>query len=212
MTVQQDRKVGWGFWLKWVFANAVAFTIAYALANDIANIVLQLLSSMQVMYVSFEVSSTNVFAAMVFGAIYGILIGAVQSLVLHRHFRQAGRWSVATGLGESLAAGLNNFGAMTAMTAFPIFVPGVVIGIFIGTAQWIILRRQFSNSEWWILANAISFGVIIVVSFRLGSHPTESIAHCINGIIFGAITGPVLVYLYNHPKQSVPTVSVAQVN
>ena len=213
MTVQTDRRLEWGFWLKWVFINAVAFTVAYTLANDIANIVFQLLYSMHVMYVSFEVSSTNVFAAMVFGAIYGILIGAVQSLALHGRFRQATQWAIATGLGESLAVGLNNFGAMTAMTAFPIFVPGVVIGIFVGIAQWVILRRKFSNSEWWILASAISFGVIIVASFWLGSHPTEAIARCLNGIIFGAITGLVLVYLYNHPKQPVPSAaSATQVN
>jgi hypothetical protein len=201
MTMQPDRRIGWGFWFKWVFVNAVAFTVASALANDIANAAFRFLWAIDVMYMSFEVSSTNILGGMIFGAINGILIGAVQSLVLHRNFRQAGRWAAATGLGASLAAGINNFGAITAQTTFPIFVPGIVLGIFVGAAQWVILRQRFSDSGWWILASAICFGIITVASFWLDPHLTESLAHGLDGIIYGSITGLVLVHLYNHPKQ-----------
>jgi hypothetical protein len=69
---------------------------------------------------------------------------------------------------------------------------GLLLGIWLGTAQWFVLRQQVDRAGWWILASGVGWlllGVII----------EKSIDSLIDVVALGAlpalVTGSVLVWL-----------------
>ena len=58
----------------------------------------------------------------------------------------------------------------------PIFkgIAGVVMGLGLGFAQWIVLRRYLTNAGWWIVATAIGF---TLGGALLGFGTTSELAH-----------------------------------
>ena len=92
-------------------------------------------------------------------------------------------------------------------------IQGVVIssliGLVIGSAQWLVLRKQLSQSHWWILANilgiAATFFAIDYYSRRFQPASTWIFIFLFSifGIIYGGITGFALVWLLRQPGNSV---------
>jgi hypothetical protein len=65
------------------------------------------------------------------------------------------------------------------------------VGIFIGLAQWLILRRYFPQAWWWILASAAGWivGWVIITSGLILSPGDTSFTAIISGAIFGLTMG-----------------------
>ena len=107
----------------------------------------------------------------------------------------SGRWVWATtagycvGVGLSLAAGIPmaSFLAQAAGWVETVIkgVFGVVLGVVLGTAQWMLLRRRARGSGWWVLANAVGYSA---------SEATGG-----GGAVIGAITGLALILLLRRP-------------
>lgn len=92
------------------------------------------------------------------GAFQGVLcvcgwpiIAFVQWLVLKRSIINAGRWALmSTGLLFLLAIlGLNFKGSLFWAT----------LGLTVGVAQWLVLQRFLSKTDWWVFATAIGWTV-----------------------------------------------------
>ncbi|HLO89100.1 MAG TPA: hypothetical protein VK203_29400 [Nostocaceae cyanobacterium] len=91
----------------------------------------------------------------------------------------------------------------------PFIIYEAMIGLIIGIAQWFVLRGKVSSAGWWIAGSSFGFvfGSFVVSQIRqiLGSiglyygggvyDPIHWLLTVVNGIIFGIVTGLVLVKL-----------------
>jgi hypothetical protein len=119
-------------------------------------------------------------------AMIGIAMGILQWFILQHHIRKAWQWIFATALGWLL-------GSILLFSVVPTdldFVAGVVMGLTTGTAQWVILRREFFWSGWWIVINVVAWttGMALLPGLLL------------TGVIAGVITGVAIGLLLQNPK------------
>ena len=69
------------------------------------------------------------------------------------------RWVLATSVGWVVGfAACETLKAIAEFLAHPP-TDGAVIGIFIGIAQWLVLKGRIHRAGWWILASIIGFGL-----------------------------------------------------
>lgn len=76
-------------------------------------------------------------------------------------------------------------------------VEGAIGGVAIGLAQWFVLRQQFSQALWWVLANALSWsliggsslGAVGWVAPSSTYIPLRAIYGTLNGALVGALIG-----------------------
>ena len=68
------------------------------------------------------------------------------------------------------------------------------IGIGVGTAQWLILRRWIDRAGWWILANGLGLVVVVPLNTALPGAMSEAAKAAVTGAMAGAIAG-LLQYL-----------------
>lgn len=68
-------------------------------------------------------------------------------------------------------------------------------GLIIGLFQWIILRRFFIRSGYWILASTLGWGICILITFFVGLIDKEAslFAFFLGALLYGAITGATLI-------------------
>jgi len=86
------------------------------------------------------------------------------------------QWVLATTVGWVLGLSLGN---------------EVGVGIFIGVAQWVVLRRYFSQAWWWIVASAAGWiaGWAIIISGLVVSPGRGLLTAIVSGTIFGLTMG-----------------------
>jgi hypothetical protein len=118
--------------------------------------------------------------------IIGVALGVLQWITLQQRLRHAWRWIVATAVGWSLGSGIILFFMPNVMD----FIAGVVIGITTGTAQWLILRREFYWAGWWIVINVVAWttGLALLPGILL------------TGVVAGFVTGTAIALLSQNPK------------
>lgn len=116
----------------------------------------------------------------------GIGLAILQWLVLQHRIRRAWRWIVATTFGWLLGSTLVQAFLPEGMD----FLAGVIVGVTIGAAQWLILRSELYWAAWWIVMNIIAWttGMALLPGIML------------TGVMVGAITGLALILLIRFPK------------
>jgi hypothetical protein len=167
---------------------------------------------------------TSAFAGLLNGSISSVILGICQSLVLARYIKHAIWWIPASVFGVAVGSAVNSaivglIGAMFGDAYNPfvlLLCGGLVMSPFIGVIgalpQWLILRRQISNSHWWIWTQAVTgtviaileiFGAIISFAFpglwRLLCMAGFSL---ITGGLFGLATGIVLYQLIKRAQNN----------
>jgi len=99
----------------------------------------------------------------------------LQWIPLEKRLPQAGRWIVATWAGWGLA--------VIEMILFNPeqnrFATGVILGVFVGVAQWLLLRNHVRWAGWWVAINVVAWtsGFALVPGFFT------------TGMVPGVITG-----------------------
>lgn len=65
------------------------------------------------------------------------------------------------------------------------------IGASVGLAQWLVLRREFTNAGWWILVSAVAWlvGWEIIVDGQLLTPGADLISSLIVGAVMGLVLG-----------------------
>ncbi|HEX6898246.1 MAG TPA: hypothetical protein VF789_00965 [Thermoanaerobaculia bacterium] len=87
-------------------------------------------------------------------------------------------WSaagLALGLVAALALGAPLETVLGAMLVTPALTS--IVGAFLGTSQWVLLRRRLSNARWWIPASAAGLGLGLTAGVVL----VEQIGRAITG-------------------------------
>lgn len=138
------------------------------------------------------------------GAVVGLALAlsSAQWVLLRRLLPRAGLWFLATGAGVllgSLAVGLIMWGTELesrgdVWTMAAALLP---IGLALGLAQWLFLRRFLSNAYWIILIDVLAAGSIL-----LAGDTFTNLAELLVFALPGAITGLGMVLLMNQASDS----------
>ncbi len=118
----------------------------------------------------------------------GVALGILQWLTLQHRFKNAWTWILATTAGWVVGASLT----MWMVPARQDFLAGSIIGLSVGIAQWLVLRREVHWSFWWI--------VISIVGWTTGMALLPGVM--LTGVMAGAVTGIALVLLIQFPKKT----------
>ena len=99
------------------------------------------------------------------------------------------RWVLATSVGWIVGfAVCETLKAIVEFLAHPP-TDGAVIGISIGIAQWLVLKRRINRAGWWILASIIGFGVGKAVGDAFAQAVSGALGSGLDGAMIGASLG-----------------------
>jgi hypothetical protein len=144
---------------------------------------------------------------------YALLVAAIQSYLLRNYLPQPGWMFAATGAGlilGGLTAGLGFAWANAANwnLTWGLVILYLPIGLFLGFAQWLHLRRFLPNALWIILVDALAVG-----SFLLAGRSFTSLFELVGILVLpGFITGVGFWLMLMQPRASLPPQSPAKVS
>jgi hypothetical protein len=124
----------------------------------------------------------------------GVGVGVMQGFALYRRIPKSWRWILATAAGWM--AGL--------VIIIPIvpagmgLLSGLVTGATMGTAQWLLLRREVHWGGWWIIVSALAWSLALSLAPPSGLDLLPRIV--LSGVVPGVMTGLTLELLLQHPK------------
>jgi hypothetical protein len=105
--------------------------------------------------------------------VFGAAVGLAQWLVLRRFFEGSGWWILATALGSAAGLSLTNMIHRILLGVSGYLVAGslggAALGLVVGIAQWMVLRRHLRKASWWVIVTAAgwSAGSIAAWAFSL---------------------------------------------
>jgi hypothetical protein len=102
-------------------------------------------------------------------------------------------WLVAI----ALTAFLGRQGLIASETLGGRILLGILVGLIVGIAQWLPLRKSFQWASLWILGSVVGWSILMLV---LGRSITNIFEMVLVGAIPGISTGLVLVVLTSHPR------------
>jgi hypothetical protein len=215
------KQDSWTLWEWWLLATMMGVILAVGIAvisSAIAN--------------NFGPVGTVVMLHLM-GALEGVVLGFTQWLVLRRYVKHIGWWVFATGVGSLIAwligvkfmvalALVSFTNTMTTTTLWAlqqaVFWMGAWVGTILGIAQWLVLRSHVHKGVGWVLANALAWGLGLLVAFMsvtwtkpegltIETVVVNIATGAATGAIVGSITGIALVWflkprlLRHHPSQ-----------
>jgi hypothetical protein len=136
------------------------------------------------------------------GLLSGLVVGFLQWLVLRRRIDRAGQWVLWTAVGLGVVHAFGD--ALPDPIALP--VVGLVGGLALGAAQWLMLRHIFDKSWLWMVMTGVSWaiginvGLALIEAMGLCDRPwtpelgaTEhGLVGLLTGIVVGLATGALL--------------------
>lgn len=153
----------------------------------------------------------------------GFVVGIAQWVVLRRYINSAIWWILLSGFGWILGIYLMIFtnSILDALVEFLTSTKGfwqvfwlnithepIKFAVF-GFAQWLVLRRYFRYTGWWILASALSGGIrggvgayVCAATCKFGG---GSISNGVGWATSAAITGILLLWLVNNHRKNLPS-------
>lgn len=232
------------FWLAWVLVNAVGWTAALFVLPAVGNLLSPLfglppgwLLDLRVPegaqpLVGLVVGTLQSLATLaVVGAVLGTILGLAQWLVLRGRIPHSNSWIPATAIGSAigwsigLMATFVFIGESTTSLESSLLrssVLGGAIGVALGLAQWVVLRRFNHAANAWLLASplgwasglAAGWGLAWMLITALSPQPDvsdmairvaliTSLNGLIPGTIGGAITGIALTRMLQGPSDKV---------
>jgi hypothetical protein len=169
---------GWGFWAGWGLAF-LGFPLGGLAGLALAGPV------------------TGVPQAALGGAATGAVIGLAQWLVLRRRLPLTPWWVAVTSAGMSggLALGVELLGTDTAGAALPL--RGLVTGVGIGLAQWLVLRGRSPRASIWplVVAGGWAVGWMVTRAAGVDLAPNFTVFGATGAWTFQLLTGLALAWM-----------------
>lgn len=155
------------------------------------------------------------------GALQGAVLGFTQWLVLRRYVKHIGWWILSTSIGAVVAwlialkvslllilIFFNSamFVTLSAPLLQAVFLLGAWVGLVLGIAQWLVLRSHVRSGALWIVANALAWGLGLLVAMIGASLVTPGdvglkttlvglATGSTAGVVIGGISGIALFWL-----------------
>lgn len=161
----EHKKPGLDFYSAWVLFSILAFAIAFV-AYFLFTRLYNAIAGDWIVVDGVRHIAEDYLLPYILWPMYGLAYGCLQYTLLRKHFPRMGWWVPATTIGQSLTVLGMELGQSIA-SAFgtdPYSVSSMVIqfilvGGFLGTAQWLVLCRLAANAIWWIPVNMAGWGV-----------------------------------------------------
>ena len=156
------QKPGWTFYPSWIVVTLLCIPIAFFIDLAVLRIVTRLVGDY--IYVNGVRHITEDYLAMYpFIPVVSLLTGLLQYWLLRRYLPRMGAWVFATVAGWFLGMLLiliPGWLHWTAKFLNNVELVFLVLGLSIGLAQWVLLRRRLARAGWWIAANVVGWGVL----------------------------------------------------
>ncbi len=209
----------WRLWLLWVAATSLGMAVGFLWLMVAAPF------GPQFVYLWYYAGQSPIIQTIygllgvpVLGVlVLGIALGTPQWLVLRRHLPRMAWWVPATSVGVALGLVVAVWWRFTLSYDYPtdlgfrvaVAMMGASLGLFIGLAQALVLKRHLPRAGWWVLTSvtawaALATASLVWVGFLETTGPlAEPLFYPVWGVIVlvpGAITGAALVWLLRHPR------------
>jgi len=151
----------------------------------------------------------------------GIPLAVGEWLLLRRELGIKAWWVLATTLSWALCWYINivlalvlgegTVGSIAGTVLFYGLFPGVIFGI----CQWLVLRRRFDKSIWWIFATTAGwdialFGLVVFSGVVETNLPATLYLFAIIGMMLGAMQGLALVWMPREDMGIIPPVKTGE--
>ena len=135
------------------------------------------------------------------GTVIGLGTGILQKSLLNKLFNVATSWIFSLIIGFAITEfiagillwqlGINRWELrFIESNPLPEALIFAVAGLIIGLLQWVILKRYFFRSFFWILASSMGWGITVLMTYFAGLF-----AFILGALIYGAITGATLMWV-----------------
>ncbi len=193
------------FLFMWVLATTVGLLVGNWLGAQFINVLWPAPSASHDAFVN-AIITNAIPRVIIVGITTGTLIGVFQWLVFrHWGFRVNWKWMAASTFAcvffPALGIVFSN-----SIELSPFASASLLGGVFIGIAQWRILRQTVNYAGWWIFATTITSAYLFG---SITPNPHNEPFTLFAGVIVGGITGVVLALLLTHPVHQ-PGVSFQQ--
>lgn len=177
-------------WLVWILVTGISWTVGLA--------VVSILMSLAVADLPYGAGRV---ASLVAG---GVMVGAIQWLVLHPEAEKAGRWTLATAAGWTMCLLVD---ALIVQVKMPVLVGlagGATGGLALGYAQrWVMIPGVRARGQWLLMTTsswmlAFSLGVLVpgdVRSMAVQLGFEEMLAAGLLGWVFITLVGGLILIL-----------------
>jgi len=215
-----SRQNKWAFGLRWILANGFAWGVFYLV--DILIRWAGGLTSSSFMLEFFPLARYDYFTALWIGSlacalVWGALVGLLQWLVLRRRLLKKGWWWIlATMIGlipltvylflyQVLTSAVGLSGDFMARLELLYRVVEFVAPVWLGALQWLVFRRTYRRSAWWIVAVTVVVGLVTFSFPSLAAqvfrphHALLLLAPGALGLLYAVLTWIVLVLLPPRP-------------
>jgi len=144
-------------WIGWTAATTVGLSLGTTVSTFLVGATARPLSPLL----------GGIIFVLSYGVLIGIVVGLTQCLAIPRGTAGWKMWILATPLGAGAGYVLASVvGEILGNTIDPSLnvvigegaietVSGAVVGLGIGFAQWLVLRRGLSHGRWWIVASVV---------------------------------------------------------
>lgn len=153
------------------------------------------------------------------GAVIGLGTGIYQRLLLKKVFNVSSSWIYALIIGFAITElivcvilwrlNLNRWELrFIESKPLPEALFFACSGLLTGFLQWIILRRYFSRSIYWIPASAIGWGICVLITYFAGmvlKLGLSSFTFILGALLYGLITGGTLMWILKKRVAEVKT-------
>ena len=197
------RKHGWSYYLGWIVLTSLCVPIAYILSI----IVLKFISGIvgDFIYVNrVQHITEDYLGPYVLVPIVSLLTGSLQYGLLRQSLPRMGWWVLATVAGWYLGVLLIALPGWLGLTDPPLNNLDLILllmGVSIGTAQWVLLRRRLPRAGWWIAANVLGWGLLALITSGNG---VDLSVLFIFGLLPACATAAMLALLMNQVPPAEP--------
>ena len=144
-------------WIGWTAATTVGLSLGTTVSTLVVGATARPLSPLL----------GGIIFVLSYGVLIGIVIGLAQCLAIPRRAARWNMWILATplgaGAGYALASVVGEILGNTIDPSLNVVIgegaietaSGAVVGLGIGFAQWLVLRRGLSHGRWWIVASVV---------------------------------------------------------
>ncbi len=159
MTVSNNEKPHWFFYLGWVVLNVIAVVTAWYIAWALISQITKIIGGTIQVGGQSRITEDFLFVCVLF-PIIGLLTGIFQYTLLRRYLPHMAWWIAATLLGWLIPFVTGYF--IIAILAQKNDTFSIMLGMFlIGTTmvvpQWWMLRQRVRYASWWILAHGFGW-------------------------------------------------------
>lgn len=160
----EHAKPRWPFYLLWIAVMVLGIPVAFFLTLVVLRLIIQFVGG-YITVGGVRHITEDFLGRYIFVPVVGLLTGLLQFALLRRYLPRMGGWAAAT-----IGGWLLGLLVITAANRlhwsgpFSTFAALGVVGLSIGAAQWLLLRRRVRRAGWWVAANAAGWALLSLFS------------------------------------------------